>query len=425
MRSEIDKAAERLLAGSPVDASVIDGRVLTDVVAPNNAQSVANLLAEAAERGQAVAPVGGGTALALGNIPERIDLALSTANLGGVIDYEPTDLVLSVGAGARFADVQAVLAEHGQRLPLEAPGGEAATIGGLIATALAGPRRLGSGTLRDLLIGIAVAHPSGTVSKAGGMVVKNVTGYDLTRVYHGSLGTLGVIVSANFKVLPLPRFEGTVVARFDASGSAFVAATAVRLSGVQPVALEVTRVEGGWLVAVRLEGREGTVRALMAETTALLEADGTADAEPIEDEESAAWWRRYLTVQALAVGADEAVIRCAVRPRDLGALVAALTRLEADSVVAFDAIQASPGLGVVLFRGRLLAAAVQDLSLTTLQARLLELADHATILAAPAALKRGVDVWGRPPETLDLMRALKAQFDPARVLNPGRFAGFI
>jgi glycolate oxidase FAD binding subunit len=426
MRSDADRAAESIAAAPFSTAPVIEGFARANVVAPDNAQAVAELLAEAAERGQAVAPVGGGTALALGNVPERLDLALSTAKLGGVIDYEPTDLVISVGAGARFADVQAVLVEHGQRLPLEAPGGDAATIGGLIATALAGPRRLGSGTLRDLLIGLAVAHPSGTVSKAGGMVVKNVTGYDLTRVYHGSLGTLGVIVSANFKVLPVPRFEATVVARFDTSAAAFAAAAAVRLSGVQPVALEVTRLAGGWLVAARLEGREGTVRALMAETTALLEANGTADAEPIEGEESAAWWRRYLTLQAPAVGADdEVLIRCAVRPRAVGDLVAALTRLEHDDVVALGAVQASPGLGVVLLRGRLGGSTPSGPDLAGLQARLLGMADHAAVLAAPPALKRGVDVWGRPPETLDVMRALKEQFDPARVLNPGRFAGFL
>jgi glycolate oxidase FAD binding subunit len=425
MRSETDPTTAQTADPAIGTPLVIDGVAAIDVVAPNNAQEIADLLADAAERGRAVAPVGGGSALALGNVPARLDLILSTAGLGGVIDYEPTDLVLSVGAGARFADVQAVLAEHGQRLPLEAPGGERSTIGGLIATALAGPRRLGSGSLRDLLIGISVAHPSGTVTKAGGMVVKNVTGYDLTRVYHGSLGTLGVIVSANFKVLPMTRFEATAVARFDDSTAAFAAAAQVRLSPVQPIALEVTRLEGGWLVAVRLEGREGTVRGLLADATALLEADGAADAEPIESEESAAWWRRYLQAQALTVSAEEALVRCAARPRDTGELVRRLLELERAGVVVFDAMQASPGLGVVVVRLRLPAVHDQESPLASVQARLLDFADHATILAAPTTWKRGIDVWGRPPETLDVMRALKAQFDPALVLNPGRFAGFL
>ena len=147
---------------------------------------------------------------------------LSTEHLAGIIDYEPTDLVLSVGAGARFGDVQAVLAEHGQRLPLDPPGAADATIGGLIATGRWGPLRYSAGTLRDLLIGISVAHPSGTVSKAGGMVVKNVSGYDMPRLYLGSLGTLGVVVSANFKVLPRPRAEATVIVVYDEPQDCFL-----------------------------------------------------------------------------------------------------------------------------------------------------------------------------------------------------------
>ncbi|HEX2280777.1 MAG TPA: FAD-binding protein, partial [Thermomicrobiales bacterium] len=146
-----------------VETISIDGVLASEVVVPGDAEETAAVLAEAAALGRAVSPVGGGTALNLGNPPERVDCVLSTQRLAGIINYEPTDLVISVGAGARFGDVQAVLAEHGQRLPLDPPGGSDATIGGLIATGRWGPLRYSAGTLRDLLIGIAVAHPSGTV----------------------------------------------------------------------------------------------------------------------------------------------------------------------------------------------------------------------------------------------------------------------
>ncbi len=193
------------MRSDPHKPRAIDGVTVGETVVPQSAEEIAAILADASQLEKAVIPVGGGTSLALGNPPRAADFALSTRALSGVIDYEPTDLVLSVGAGARFGDVQAVLGEHGQRLPLDPAGGDDATIGGLIATARWGPLRHSAGTLRDLLIGISVAHPSGTVTKAGGMVVKNVTGYDMPRLYHGSLGTLGVITSANFKVLPRPR----------------------------------------------------------------------------------------------------------------------------------------------------------------------------------------------------------------------------
>ena len=167
-----------------------------------------------------------------------------------------------MGAGARFGDVQAVLAEHGQRLPLDPPGGADATIGGLIATGRWGPLRYSAGTLRDLLIGISVAHPSGTVSKAGGMVVKNVSGYDMPRLYLGSLGTLGVVVSANFKVLPRPRAEATVIAAYDEPAPAFSAASALRNSREPIAALEVAFFDGAWRLAARIEGRDETVAAV-------------------------------------------------------------------------------------------------------------------------------------------------------------------
>ena len=408
----------RLLAEAPFVEVAIDGLVPGGVVAPETPDEVAAVLAEGVRRRFACAPVGGGTKLALGNPPERLDVALSTRRLGGIIDYVPTDLVLSVGAGARFGDVQAVLAEHGQGLPIDAP--DDATIGGLIATALAGPRRLGYGTLRDLLIGIAVAHPGGTVTRAGGMVVKNVSGFDLPRVYHGSLGTLGVIVSANFKVLPLPRHETTLLAAFDELPDALAAAGRVRGSSLRPTALEVTNSGGAWGMAVRLEGRPDTLGVAAEEVRRL--AGG--DVWSLEAGESTTWWQDYLTAQDLRLGPSEALLRASVRPREaavcaVGA-VAALTELGLE----LPLVAVSPGLGALVVKARIAGADPAATLAQTLDL-LGALADHASVLAAPVAWKRGIDVWGKPPETIDLMRSLKTQFDPARVLNPGRFVGFI
>ena len=400
--------------------SVIDGVPIGRTETPDTPLQAAELLADAAAAGLAVAPVGSGTALGLGNPPERVDLALSTANLGGIITYEPTDLVLSVGAGARIGDVQAVLAEHGQTLPLDAPGGDTATIGGLIATALAGPRRLGSGTLRDLLIGMAVAHPSGTVTKSGGMVVKNVTGFDLPRLYHGSLGTLGVIVSANFKVLPLARAEASLIVPATSAADALATAARLRDSRLRPVALEVALIEGQWQTALRLEGRLETVATLIQEAAAL----ASAPANVLHGPESASWWRTYLTHHAIAHGTIDVLVRCAVRPRDTTALVDRLLPLITDHDGALTHLAASVGLGSVLVRvqfGDADGAAALRETLTGLTV----IADHVTLLAAPPPWKLGLDVWGTPPDTLDVMRSLKEQFDPGRVLNPGRFVGFL
>ncbi len=411
-------------ATSPASASppLIDGRVPGQVVAPLDGREVAEALATLASDGLVVAPVGGATALGLGNLPERLDVALSTANLGGIIEYEPTDLVISAGAGTRFGDLQAVLADHGQTLPIEVPRLADSTVGGLVATALSGPRRLGSGTLRDLLIGISVAHPSGTVTKAGGMVVKNVTGFDLPRLYHGSLGTLGVIVSANFKVLPLPRSETTVVAGFPSAGDALDAASRLYRSPLQPVALEAGRFESGWFASARFEGRDQTVRAAAAEAEHLL----GGHAERFNAEESQRRWESYLAPQVIETTDDrpDLLVRCAVRPRDAVSLVQGITRVADERRFTISYLGCSMGLGTVMVRGVFLEGGSAD-ALRALQERLLAIADHVTILSAPPDWKWGLDIWGRPPETLDVMRSLKEQFDPQRVLNRGRFAGGI
>ena len=392
----------------------IDGIDPVRTVEPPSAEGVAEVLADAAANGLGLAPVGGATSLALGNPIERYDVAISTARLNDVLDYEPMDLVLSVEAGARFADVQGVLAEHGQQLPVETPFPEQATIGGMIATARSGPRRLSSGSLRDLLIGMRVAHASGTVTKCGGMVVKNVSGYDMPRVYHGSLGTLGVITSANFKVVPLPRAERTVVGPRRPLEEAIGTMVRLQQSGLPFVALELAGSEDGWLVAVRLEGREQSVVSLVDSSCQLI----GSDAKALEDAASRDWWQQYLDEQAPLE--KSLSFRSAVRPRDGLGLVRAINELLVAHDLAGYRMWASPGLGVVQTRWIL---AAEDVQAAMVHAGLSRLATHTIMTAAPADFKRQVDVWGPEPETLDVMRQLKRQFDPARVLNPGRFVG--
>ena len=400
----------------------VDGVAASEFAVPGDAQETADALAEAAALGKAVTPIGGGTALTLGNPPERVDVALSTERLAGIIDYEPTDLVLSVGAGARFGDVQAVLAEHGQRLPLDPPGAGEASIGGLIATGRWGPLRYSAGTLRDLLIGISVAHPSGTVSKAGGMVVKNVSGYDMPRLYLGSLGTLGVVVSANFKVLPRPRTEATVIAPYDNLAAAFAAASQLRGRRDPIAALEVLFLNGGWALATRIEGRDETVDAVARQIV----SGAAGDVTRLDRQESAGWWSAYVgQQQVLQVQGDNAVlVRCGVRPKETAALASTFIDAMSELGIIVPYLAASPGLGIVVARLDLGGAGSQE-GLARVQGILLSLADTVTILAAPPSWKRGIDVWGRLPEGFDVMQALRQQFDPERTINPGRFAGFL
>jgi glycolate oxidase FAD binding subunit len=157
------------------------------VEAPESSRDLAKLLAEVAAGGDAVSPIGGGTKQAFGNPLSRETVTLSTAKLNQVLAYEPDDMTLSVQAGATMASVWNLLDQRGQTIPIDVPLPETETIGGLIATGLCGPRRFGSGSLRDVLIGIEAAYPDGTLGNAGGMVVKNVSGFDLMRMHLGAL----------------------------------------------------------------------------------------------------------------------------------------------------------------------------------------------------------------------------------------------
>src|SRR4029077_4362175 len=193
---------------------------------PADAAECARTLAEAARDRRTVRIVGSGTKSYIGDVGPT-DVELGTARLGGGIDHEPADLTVTGGAGVGVADLSRVLEQAGQFLPLDPPHAVEATIGGVIAANSNGFWRARYGGVRDLLIGTRIALVDGTVARAGGRVVKNVAGYDLDKLIVGSFGTLGVIVEATFKILPLPAASDGLVARFARAADAFAAANAV------------------------------------------------------------------------------------------------------------------------------------------------------------------------------------------------------
>jgi glycolate oxidase FAD binding subunit len=213
---------------------------------PQTEEALTDLLRAFAAQGRSVRVAGGGTQLhhvppfATPNPkPETLkpSVAVSMRGLNRIIHHEPGDLVISVQCGARLADVQAELAKHGQWLPIDPPYADA-TIGGILATNTSGPRRLAYGTMRDLLIGLRVAGPGGVVTKSGGRVVKNVTGYDVHKLHIGAFGTLGALLEANFKVRPKPDLSALFLLAFDRFVDAHAALLKIHASPLRPVALE-------------------------------------------------------------------------------------------------------------------------------------------------------------------------------------------
>ncbi|MGB2694803.1 MAG: FAD-binding oxidoreductase, partial [Dehalococcoidia bacterium] len=207
-------------------AFAVEGLTPQFVATPASSEELAAVLQVAAALEAAVIPWGGGQHMVLGNTPARYDVALRTSSLDRVLEYEPTDMTITIEAGITFKHLQAVLREHSQFLPIDAP--PEATVGGALAVGISGPSRHAYGLPRDWLIGCRVAHVDGSVSKGGGRVVKNVAGYDMPKLAVGSLGTLGVTIEATFKVAPLPVTQETLVAAFPSFESASSAVMSVQ-----------------------------------------------------------------------------------------------------------------------------------------------------------------------------------------------------
>ena len=254
----------------------VRGRSPRLLCAPATPEAAAQALGFCAEAGAAVVPWGGGSQQRLGAAPRAVDVVLTTRVLANLVEYEPANLTATVEAGMRLADLQKVLGERGQWLPYDPPVAIEATVGGLLATNPSGPWRLRVGGLRDLVIGTRVATPLGAVAKAGGRVVKNVTGYDVNKLYIGALGTLGLIVEVTFKVSPRPATEATWWGQFASASEAAKVVGRLLRSPLQPSAVLVGNARaaqlcgldvpaGRWALLARASGFAPAVARHLAE----------------------------------------------------------------------------------------------------------------------------------------------------------------
>ena len=401
----------------------IDGVSAQRRIAPASAAELAEALHAADLDGQAVAPVGGGTQLELGMPPARLDVVIDTTGLDRVVEYEPADLTITVEAGIRFSRLQGLLAEQGQFLALDPPAEDDATLGGLIATNASGPLRFAYGTARDLVIGTRVANPDGAVTHSGGRVVKNVAGYDLNKLYIGSLGTLGIIVELSLKLAPIPPATASVIAQFADLDGARGVLNAVVHSPLSPLAVELlgpgaAKAAGlppEKLVVFRVGGYPQAVERQVRDLSELLAQHGGQRVDVSET----AW--DDLAASRVAALRRPIVLKAAAPISASTTLVNILeTRLQgldpivwshAGSGVAFAACNAPSDARVLLEARREIAGLGSNASLV--------------IQRCPTPFKRSLDVWGDPGSSLPLMRALKNKLDPHSTLNPGRYVGGI
>jgi len=418
----------------------VDGVVPTGVVLPGSVEEVSAVLASCSQAGAAVVPWGGGSSMGLGGIPQRVDVVLCLSRLNQVLDYEPGDMTSTVQAGMVLREYQARLKSQGQFLALDAPEETRATIGGILAANVSGPRRIRYGSARDLLIGVRVAHADGTVTKGGAKVVKNVTGYDMNKLYVGSLGTLGVIVEATFRLYPLPPAEHTWVAPFPTAGKARqviakildspLVPSAVELLN-QSAAVEVGRRSGaiaeprGCLLAVAAASVPEAVGAQLEQVRRMGKEAGGGDGQMLDGETHERFWT---AVRNFSYGdGGSMVLKAGVLIDKVADAVAEGERVAGAQGLSV-AIISEAGTGIVRYHLRAEGAGAERFKrLVEVVAPLRTFATDAkgslVVLQAPPEVKAQVDIWGPIGETLGLMRGLKEQFDPGRILNPGRFVG--
>lgn len=394
---------------------------------PATEAQAADIIRDHAARGHPLKITGGNTRGEIGNPVETVE-TLSSTGLSGISAYNPAEMVMTAWAGTPVSVIEAALAETGQMMafepidhrPVMGTTGEP-TIGGVFATNASGPRRFTAGAARDHLLGLRFVNGRGEIVKAGGRVMKNVTGLDLVKVLAGSHGTLALLTEITFKVLPRPKTAATIVLSGldDAEATAAMAAAMalpVEVSGAAhlPESVRGRFLEGhlpdGPATVLRLEGLEASVRVRAEKLAEAMR--GRASVAHLNADETATLWREIRDVKPYADGTTRPLWRVSVAPSEGHKLVAAL-RLEA----GIDAFYDWQG-GLVWMR---MEADAEDV---TLRRYIKALGGgHATLMRGPESLRRTVPAFEPlAPAVAQLQQAVKAKFDPQGIFNPGRMA---
>ena len=401
--------------------------------APGDLDEVRDVVGEALAVEEPLEVVGGGSKRGLGR-PLQLPRMLDLSRLAGIRDYQPSELVLTAGAATPIEEINAALAEAGQMLAFEPPdlgalfGLPAAvsgqrTLGGALACNLSGPRRIKAGAARDHFLGFRGVSGRGEVFKAGGKVVKNVTGYDLCKLMAGSFGTLVALEEVTVKVLPRPEALSTVMLwGLDALAAVRIVSRALtsphEVSGAAYLpALStagLTSLSGSTAVAaLRLEGPDPSV--IFRRERLLAELGSDCETSSLDDEASVTFWRAVRDVLPLAGPGDRAIWRVSVAPSRGGELGEAIARrldtswyLDWAGGLVWVAIAGAEDGGAAVIRNAIRGADERGTG-------------HATLIKGSPELRRSIPVFEpQSPPLAALARRIKESFDPRRILNPGR-----
>ena len=417
----------------------IEGMTPGVVARPVSPQGISEAMSVASEHSLSVAPLGGMTRTSLGNPPESLDLAIDMSGVNQVLAHNAADLTATVEAGITVSRVQEILAEHGQFLAIDPPVPDRATIGGTLAVGWSGPMTWQNWSPRDIVIGMKTVMADGTITKTGGQVVKNVSGYDMARMHIGALGTLGIIAEVSFKLTPLPARQATVMATFDSDADCLDAALAVYGSSLTPLAISTLHGQHPGAgergtgdarpsLVVRIGGRARSVQRQTDDVASIYRRSGAVQRDVMDDNGAATMWRRMGDFGWTEETTPVAGIRATALPSDTPRIIQYLQDTEDPAALAWRAAtQTAQGVVDIHWLNvedeYSMEHARAAISRTIQAVR--RVGGTAVVTHAPPPIKETLDVWGETTSAIDTMRNLKRQYDPNRVLNPGRFMGGI
>ena len=363
---------------------------------PCSPGELAELLAEANAKRQSITLRGNGSKDGMAGPIAPSDVTISTCRMGRVLQYEPRDLTVSVEAGMSWTAFTDLLAEHGQMVPLDPPFADSATVGGVVAANVSGPRRRLYGSARDMVIGMTFATLEGKLIRTGGMVVKNVAGLDMAKLMIGSFGTLAAIAVVNFKVYPRPAGTRTFVQEFVRSTETLAARDRLLQGTLQPASVDIVKSAQGYDLLIQAGGSPAVLDRYSRELTGC---------RILEDEEAEVRWDnvREFTPDYLYGHPDGAVLRVSCSLSEVGAVL--------ESLPSPAIARAGTGICYGYF----------------IEPKYLRRPPigKSAVEFAPQSYRERAELWPEPGTDFGMMKKVKAMFDPLDLLNRGRLYGRI
>jgi glycolate oxidase FAD binding subunit len=424
-------------------ALAVDGLAPRAMVSPGTIDETSKVIAFAYAEKLAVIPTGGGTKMGMGGIPKKLDILLSTKRMNRYNDYDIANLTVGVECGATLAEVQEKLAGEGRGyfVALDPPHTREATIGGIVAMNDSGPKRFLYGAARDIILGIKAVLPNGDIIVAGGKAVKNVAGYDMTKLLIGSMGAVGVICEVIFRITPRPDAEATLLFPFDGLKEAAGFLRKLLHSKYYPASLELINarmaddlkataaLKGRYIAAIALDGIEEGVVRLKTDLSEMGRQEGATDVVVLTADAHRDFWIAYRDVADIQAKAHSNLISLKAN--------FALSKVT-EMVGSFEGACREAGLDCALRcragNGLLFAALPMgdDLGAKTasvvgligrLTAESVKCEGNLVVERAPRTIREKVSVWGQTRSDVVVVRRLKEKLDPSGILNPGRYVG--